>query len=146
MKVEILEKPFDPLEWVKAYQIEQSSLATNFGATSLFVGTMRDFNEGDNVQSMFLEHYPDMTEKSLMQIVQTAKDKWDILDIAIAHRVGHINPGDSIVCVAVWTTHRKEAYEANRMVMEELKSTAPFWKKEQLLDGDRWVEKNTQGF
>ena len=146
MKIELVQAALDPFDWLQSYQIEQSGLRADFGATSIFIGTMRDFNEGGRVESMFLEHYPAMTAKKLTQIAQQAIDKWHILDIAIAHRVGHIHPADTIVCVAVWSTHRRQAYEANRMVMEALKSSAPFWKKEQRIDGPRWVEKNTEGF
>lgn len=146
MKIELFSEPFDPWQWVKAYQDEQAQLHHNFGATTVFIGTMRDFNEGDDVQSMHLEHYPGMTEKSLETIMQDASTEWDLLDICIAHRIGTVYPGDPIVCVAVWSAHRKEAYEANRLIMEKLKSTAPFWKKEQLNEEARWVEKNTKGF
>lgn len=146
MKIEIFSESYDPWQWVKSYQDEQADLQYNFGATSVFIGTMRDFNEGDDVQSMYLEHYPGMTEKSLQKIIQQASENWDLLDICIAHRVGQVFPGEPIVCVAVWSAHRKEAYEANRMVMEHLKSTAPFWKKEQLTHEDRWVDSNTEGF
>ncbi len=147
MKIEIFNQPFNPLEWVQSYQTDQTSLHHNFGATSVFVGTMRDFNEGDDVESMFLEHYPGMTEKSLEAIVLDAFKKWHLLDVAVAHRVGDVFPGDPIVCVAVWSSHRKQAYEANRLIMEQLKSTAPFWKKENLVNNHaRWVEKNTEGF
>lgn len=146
MKVEIFSEPYDPWRWVKSYQDEQADLQHNFGATAVFVGTMRDFNEGDNVQSMFLEHYPGMTENSLEKIMHSAADQWELLDICIAHRVGQVHPGEPIVCVAVWSSHRKEAYEANRMIMEKLKTTAPFWKKEQLSGQDRWVKSNTKGF
>ena len=146
MKVEIFNETYDPWQWVKSYQNEQQDLQHNYGATAVFVGTMRDFNEGDDVRSMTLEHYPGMTEKSLEKIMRSAKQQWDLLDICIAHRVGEVHPGEPIVCVAVWSSHRKEAYEANRMIMEQLKSTAPFWKKEQLDESDRWVETNTKGF
>ncbi|MFK7795516.1 MAG: molybdenum cofactor biosynthesis protein MoaE [Gammaproteobacteria bacterium] len=146
MKVEIFHQSYDPWQWVKAYQEQQEALHHNFGATTVFVGTMRDFNEGDDVQSMFLEHYPGMTEKNLEKIMKQAAEQWDLLDICIAHRVGKVYPGDPIVCVGVWSSHRKQAYEANRMIMEELKSSAPFWKKEQLTHEDRWVETNTKGF
>ena len=144
MQITLFEQAFDPLQWVQDCQ--QSQEAGKFGATSIFIGTMRDFNEGDTVQSMLLEHYPAMTEKHLSKIAQAALRRWDILDVAIAHRVGEIFPTDPIVCVVVWSSHRKEAYEANRMIMEDLKSQAPFWKKEQLAEGSRWVEKNTEGF
>ena len=150
MKVEIFSQPYNPWEWVQLYQKEQAHLQHNFGATSVFLGTMRDFNEGDDVTSMFLEHYPGMTEKSLEEIIKRAMNQWELIDVCIAHRVGDIFPGDPIVCVAVWSSHRKEAYEANRMIMEELKSTAPFWKKENIgqsgKEQGRWVEKNTKGF
>lgn len=146
MKIELFNEPYDPWQWVQAYQSGQSGLHHNFGATNVFVGTMRDFNDGDDVQSMYLEHYPGMTEKSLEEIVQQALKQWDLLDICIAHRIGTVNPGEPIVCVAVWSAHRKEAYEANRMIMEQLKSKAPFWKKEQLDEKSRWVEENTKGF
>lgn len=145
MIVEILENSFDPWKWVKSYQDSEAVLRNDVGATTLFIGTMRDFNEGDEVQSMLLEHYPEMTDKHLAKIANDAMQKWQLLDIAIAHRVGEIFPGDPIVCVAVWSSHRKEAYEANRMIMEDLKSNVPFWKKEQLKNSSRWVESNTKG-
>jgi len=69
------------------------------------------------------------------------------LDTLILHRVGDLEPNDPIVLIAVWSVHRKDAFEASRWLMEELKSRAPFWKKERLMDGgDRWVEKNTAGY
>ncbi len=146
MKVEIFSQPYNPWEWVQSYQDEQAQLEHDFGATLVFVGTMRDFNQGDNVESMFLEHYPGMTEKNLEKIINHAMSEWNLIDVCIAHRVGDVFPGDSIVCVAVWSSHRKQAYEASRMIMETLKSTAPFWKKEKLEQQSRWVEKNTKGF
>ncbi len=145
MKVEIFDKPFDPLHWIGLCR-ESLELKKNYGATTIFIGTMRDFNEGDCVQSMNLEHYPGMTEKHLKDIARSAMRDWDILDICIGHRVGKVFPGDPIVCIGIWSAHRKDAYEANRFVMEDLKSKAPFWKKEQLADSSRWVGKNTDGF
>lgn len=146
MQIDLFEEGFDPWRWVQSYQDQQNHLQNKIGATSVFVGSMRDFNDDEDVQSMFLEHYPGMTEKSLHNIAKNAMAQWDVIDINIAHRVGDILPGDPIVCVIVWSIHRKEAYEANRMIMEELKSKAPFWKKEQRKKGDKWVEKNTKGY
>jgi molybdopterin synthase catalytic subunit len=117
-----------------------------YGAAAVFVGTMRDINEGDAVQSMSLEHYPGMTEKELERIVDEARSRWQLLDELIVHRVGELGPNDPIVLVAVWSAHRKDAFEACRHIMEALKSRAPFWKKEQLDEGYRWVEKNTDGY
>ena len=106
---------------------------------------MRDFNEGDEVRGMFLEHYPGMTERYLEKIAQQAGERWSLSDCLIVHRVGNLLPGDPIVLVAAWSAHRNAAFEASRWLMEELKSKAPFWKKEQLAEGSRWVAKNTQG-
>jgi len=144
MRIELRESPFNPWNEIEDYQ---QSLAINgsYGATATFVGTMRDFNEGDSVKAMTLEHYPGMTEKHLQKITNAAIQKWQLLDALILHRVGEIKPDDSIVLVAVWSAHRAQAFDACRHIMEELKSTAPFWKKEVLEDGSRWVGKNTPG-
>lgn len=148
MKVEIFDKSYDP--WQEAQRYQNKCLEEGkFGAMTLFVGTMRDLNEGDAVTSMTLEHYPTMTQKHLEQIAKDAVGKFDILDVMIMHRVGQVFPSDPIVCVAVWSVHRAAAYDANRFVMEDLKAKAPFWKKE-ILNGkqdanERWVEKNTPG-
>ena len=146
MTVEICQEAFDP--WIKLadYQSQILGHQGKFGATATFVGTMRDFNEGDDVQSMFLEHYSGMTEKQIENIVAEAAKKWDFLDSYIVHRVGDIYPNDPIVLVVVWSEHRADAFECSRFLMEKLKSEAPFWKKEVLREGERWVAKNTLGF
>jgi len=145
MKVGLLTTALDPWKEIVAYQQSTESMHGKYGATASFVGTMRDFNEGDNVVAMTLEHYPKMTERHLKQIVSTAQQRWDILDTLILHRVGALLPNDPIVLVAVWSGHRAAAFDACRYIMEELKSNAPFWKKESLHEGTRWVKKNTEG-
>lgn len=145
MRVELFDTVFDPWQAVKSYQAEKSDLIGKFGATATFVGTMRDFNEGKNVDKMMLEHYPGMTERQLIKIAEIAQQRWNILDTLIIHRVGEIMPNDAIVVVAIWSSHRGSAFDACRFVMEELKSNAPFWKKEQLETEKRWVAKNTDG-
>ncbi len=145
MKIEIRQQPFDPLEEQASYQ--QASLAVGkFGATASFIGSMRDFNDGDEVTGMELEYYPGMTEKHLQMICDEAKSKWAIIDILLLHRVGKISIGEPIVLVSVWTSHRGDAFDACRFIMEDLKSRAPFWKKEDLVDGQRWVDCNTSGY
>lgn len=146
MHVELRTSGFDPWAEVQRYQDTALGGAGKYGATSVFVGTMRDFNEGDTVRAMTLEHYPGMTEKHLRHISEEAARRWDILDSFIIHRIGAVHPNDPIVLVAVWSAHRAAAFEACRYLMEELKSRAPFWKKEELEQGVRWVEKNTQGY
>jgi molybdopterin synthase catalytic subunit len=143
MQVELRGEGFDPWQEIQRYEKNQSPLVGKYGATSVFVGTMRDFNEGDDVSAMTLEHYPAMTQKHLEKISQEAMQQWDILDTLIIHRFGNILPNDPIVLVVVWSAHRAESFSACRYLIEELKTRAPFWKKEFLEDNVRWVTKNT---
>jgi molybdopterin synthase catalytic subunit len=146
-KILIQQHAFKPWQLLADYEQQSMQGKSDYGATATFIGTMRDFNEGDDVTSMFLEHYPVMTEKELDQLVNKANEHWTLLNTLIIHRVGHIYPTDPIVLVAVWSTHRKDAFEASRFLMEQLKSKVPFWKKELLTDGsERWVDKNTKGY
>lgn len=142
MLIEIKDTPFEPYQRLLDYQAE-ADIAGKYGATAVFVGSMREFNQGDNVEAMLLEHYPGMTEKYLQKISEEAASKWDILDSLIVHRVGEMLSNDPIVLVAVWSAHRAAAFDASRYLMEELKSRAPFWKKESLQEDTRWIEKNT---
>jgi len=146
MAVKISNGVFDPWQQLTIYQ-DQQLTSGQYGATATFVGTMRDFNEGDDVRSMTLEHYPGMTEHQLSEIIEETKARWPLQDALIVHRVGEIHPGDPIVLVACWSAHRAAAFDACRHLMEALKSRAPFWKKETLSDlSHRWVEKNTDGY
>ncbi len=144
MQVVLSSRPFDP--WKSLQQFQDTVLQRgSYGATAIFVGTMRDFNAGERIDSLFLEHYPGMTERELDKILLEAHSRWAFLDAMIEHRVGGIEPGEPIVLVAVWSAHRKAAFEACRWIMEALKSRAPFWKKECGPAGERWVERNTPG-
>jgi molybdopterin synthase catalytic subunit len=145
MCVLLKETAFDPYEELRQFQRETFASPGAFGATASFVGTMRDLNEGDAVLGMFLEHYPGMTERHLQKICESAQQRWELQATLVVHRVGEIAPGDPIVLVAVWSAHRAEAFEACRAIMEDLKSAAPFWKKETLREGTRWVGRNTSG-
>jgi len=113
------------------------------GGINIFVGTVRDVHQGDVVAAMELEHYPGMTEKSLQDIVEQAKKRWDVLNATIIHRVGKLYPSDQIVLVAVASAHRGDAYSACEFIMDYLKTAAPFWKKETTPEGSRWVDART---
>ena len=113
---------------------------TDIGAIASFVGLARDMNEGSGVQAMTLEHYPGMTEKALAKLVDEACARWVLLDVTVIHRVGRLLPGDPIVMVAVASSHRGEAFAACEFIMDFLKTQAPFWKKEETPEGDRWVD------
>ena len=115
----------------------------NIGAVAAFVGQVRDLNEGDQVSELVLEHYQGMTEKSLQSIIEQAKQRWDVIDALIVHRVDKLKPLDQIVLVLVASSHRKEAFAACEFMMDYLKTEAPFWKKEQTPAGSRWVEAKT---
>ena len=110
------------------------------GVVAAFVGTVRDRNDGSEVAAMTLEHYPGMTEKSLEEIIEKAKARWDIYDVLIIHRVGPLQIEDQIVLTAVTSAHRGEAFAACEYVMDYLKTLAPFWKKEETPEGARWVD------
>ncbi|SHE22779.1 molybdenum cofactor biosynthesis protein MoaE [methanotrophic endosymbiont of Bathymodiolus puteoserpentis (Logatchev)] len=145
--IKIISEEFDPFAEVQAYQKQQQALSGKYGATNIFIGTMRDFNEGERVKGMTLEHYPGMTEKQLLAVVQEAERQWSILDVLVIHRVGDVFPDDVLVLVVVWSGHRGGAFDASRFIMETLKSKVPFWKKEILADDQsRWVAKNTDGY
>ena len=128
---------FDP--WLELAQIEAGLVKGKHGACASFVGTMRDFNVGDKVHTMSLEHYPEMTQQFLDTICTEAASRWDLIDCLIVHRYGDLNPGEPIVLTAAWSAHRVDAFDACRYLIEELKARAPFWKKETTESGDRWV-------
>lgn len=147
MTIQIRIGAFDPYREIQTYQNARLEHSGAVGATSIFIGTMRDFNDGDAVKGMTLEYYPGMTEKQLEKIVAEAREQWQLIDSLVIHRVGDILPNESIVLVAVWSSHRGDAFDACRYIMEALKSKAPFWKKERLLTEDeRWVASNTHGY
>jgi len=143
MAVRISAMPFDPLQELASAQAGMPEIQGKIGATAIFIGAMRDFNDNDDVQAMTLEHYPGMTERQLEAIIAQTRQQWPIVDALIVHRVGSVLPGDTLVLIAVWSAHRSAAFDACRHILEELKTRAPFWKKEVLTDGERWVEHNT---
>ncbi len=144
MHIELRAGDFDPYAEVAGYQAKLAP--GKYGASAVFVGSLRDFNEGERVTGMYLEHYPGMTEKHLDEICERAREKWRLLDGLVLHRTGDIKIGEAIVVVAIWSAHRGDALDACRFIIEDLKHQAPFWKKEQLPAGGRWVEKNTSGY
>ena len=110
------------------------------GAIASFIGLVRDMNDGDDVSTMTLEHYPSMTEKALEGIVAQARSRWELYDALVVHRVGRLLPLDQIVLVVVSSAHRRDAFSACEFLMDYLKTQAPFWKKEDTTKGARWVD------
>jgi molybdopterin synthase catalytic subunit len=139
VKVLLVEKAFDPWEEITHHLSERPALAGKFGATAVFVGTLRDFNGGSAVQAMTLEHYAPMTQKYLERVAEEASARWPIKDVLVIHRYGELRPNEPIVCVAVWAAHRDATFTACRYIIDELKTRAPFWKQELTAQGRRWV-------
>ena len=110
------------------------------GAVCSFIGTVRDRNDGLNVSSMELEHYPGMTEKAIEAMIDEAMVRFDIFGARVVHRIGVLQPLDQVVLVVVTSAHRGTSFQACEFLMDYLKTQAPFWKKEQTPQGARWVD------
>jgi molybdopterin synthase catalytic subunit len=136
MPVRIQEQDFDVSRELAALRAGNPRI----GAIASFIGVVRDLNDASQVSTLTLEHYPGMTEKALSKIVDDAKNRWQIDDALVIHRVGKLEPRDQIVLVAVTSAHRGESFAACQFIMDYLKTRAPFWKKERTPDGERWVE------
>jgi molybdopterin synthase catalytic subunit len=132
IKIEILEDDFDA-----GAEIRKVS-ALGGGAVASFVGQVRG---DDRLAALELEHYPAMTKKALRKIANIATQKWDLHAIVIVHRVGRLAVGEQIVLACASSDHRQAAIEACSYIMDQLKTVAPFWKKEIMQDGsESWVE------
>ena len=136
MSVRVQTAAFSSSELLESLQQRDATAGAALG----FVGLVRDFNQSGQVTALLLEHYPGMTEKVLAQIEQEARERWPLLAVEIVHRFGRLAPSEPIVFVGVSSAHRDAAFQSAAYIMDQLKTRAPFWKKE--LDGDdgRWVE------
>ncbi len=110
------------------------------GGISTFLGLVRNENDGEGVNSLFLEHYPEMTEKQITSIINEAQSRWNVISATVIHRVGQLSPGDQIVFVGVASAHRGDAFDACEYIIDYLKTRATFWKREDTPDGERWLE------
>lgn len=113
---------------------------TGIGGVASFIGLVRDMADGSDVSAMTLEHYPGMTERQLEAIEREARQRWSLAATRIVHRYGRLEPGDRIVLVACASSHRAAALEACAFLIDWLKTKAPFWKREDTPEGERWVE------
>lgn len=117
---------------------------TKIGAIVSFTGLVREYNDGSEVQSLTLEHYPGMTEKELQSIEDKARARWDLTESLIIHRYGKMDLGEPIVLVITASEHRMDAFEAAAFLMDWLKTKAPFWKLEENSEGDEnWVDEKS---
>lgn len=115
--------------------------AQGCGAVVSFVGKVRGQDHAAPLSHLLLTHLPEATEHEIARIIDTAAMRWPIDYVRVIHRVGRLDVGAQIVLVLTASRHRDAAYQANRFVMDYLKTDAPFWKKECFADGrEAWVE------
>ncbi len=114
------------------------------GAIVTFTGLVREIYDSEasptKIDTLFLEHYPGMTEKCLQEIVEQAQQQWPLLAVRVVHRVGELMPGEQIVLVGTASAHRQAAFDAAQFIMDYLKSNAPFWKRQRVGEDSHWVE------
>jgi molybdopterin synthase catalytic subunit len=136
MTVRITDRPFDPSTETAAL----SHGRTDIGAVVAFSGICRDSEDGGKIASLTLEHYPGMAEAEIARHIAEAEGRWPLMGVRVVHRVGRIEPGETIVFVACASKHRHAAFEAAEFLMDFLKTRAPFWKKVEQVSGVAWVE------
>jgi len=163
MSVRVQHEDFDAAVEIARLRANNAKI----GAVACFIGVVRDLNDdaeagsakrsasdaarpppaeapdelgAAGLSSLTLEHYPGMTEKSLAEIAEQAKARWNLFDVLVIHRVGTLAPTDQIVLVVTTSSHRGDAFAACQFVMDYLKTDAPFWKKESTHAGMRWVD------
>jgi molybdopterin synthase catalytic subunit len=113
---------------------------TDIGAVVSFSGICRGSERGDAIAALTLEHYPGMAEAEIKRHVDEAISRWPLNGVTVIHRVGRITPGENIVLVLTASEHRQAAFAAAEFLMDYLKTSAPFWKREESAEGTSWVE------
>lgn len=137
--VEITENPIEHAAVTDSVRSDQA------GAVCVFLGTVREMTGDRRTSSLDYEAYPEMAQKKLEDLETEARRRWPVLQIAIVHRVGHLELGEVSVAVAVSTPHRGQSFEACRWLIDTLKEIVPIWKKEVWADGtEEWVHPEMQ--
>jgi molybdopterin synthase catalytic subunit len=113
---------------------------TDIGAVVSFSGICRADEDSSKIAALTLEHYPGMAEDEIRRHVDEAISRWPLNGVTVIHRVGRFMPGQNIVLVLSASQHRRAAFEAAEFLMDYLKTSAPFWKKEESATGTGWVE------
>ena len=122
------------------HALTESVRSTQSGAVVLFLGTVREMTEGRRTVTLEYEGYPQMAEAKLAELESQVRSRWPIDQVAIIHRLGHLELGDISVAIAVSCPHRKQAFEAGQFLIDELKVSVPIWKREIWDDGTtEWV-------
>ncbi|QDT46767.1 Molybdopterin synthase catalytic subunit [Symmachiella dynata] len=120
--------------------LTESVRSDQAGAVVLFLGTVREMTAGRQTAALDYDAYPEMALAKLAELETEARDRWPIIEVAMIHRIGHLELGEVSVAVAVSTPHRPDAFEAARHLIDRLKEIVPIWKKENFTDGTtEWV-------
>ncbi|MEL6372534.1 MAG: molybdopterin synthase catalytic subunit MoaE [Pseudomonadota bacterium] len=137
MTVRVQNEDFDVNAEIDALR----GLSDEIGAIVTFTGTVRGRANGESLSAMTLEHYPGMTERELARVEAMALERWPLQGTTIIHRIGELEPGANIVLVVTASRHRQAAFDAAAFLMDYLKTSATFWKKEAAADGSgSWVD------
>ena len=134
MKVILQQELFDPGQLINTFHYDLK----NVGAVVNFIGIVRN-NEELNLTKLHIEHYPEMTRRSLEEIQLITTKRWNLIDCLIIHRYGDLQINEPIMMIITAAGHRNDAFSAADFLMDYLKSRAPFWKKEFTIDGSKWV-------
>jgi len=132
--VEISPDPLDPTPFLQHVRQDES------GAVVLFLGVVRNNNLGRRVLYLEYDAYPEMAERKLREVAEDARARWPITDVAIAHRTGRLEIGETSLLVAVSSPHRHDAFAACHHIVNRIKEVVPIWKKEVWEGGETWIE------
>lgn len=142
IRIRIVADPMDPFRVLA--DASAAIRSVQCGACASFIGNVRRDDGAVPLHSLYLEHYPGMTEREIEGVCDEVQARWNTQHIEVWHRIGQLHPGDPIVVVGVWSEHRASAFDACRSVISFLKERAPIWKREQFDKNYQWVTKNTR--
>ena len=134
--IRIQQADFEPAQEIAALTRGR----TDIGAVVTFSGICRGSENGAPIAALTLEHYPGMAEAEIARHADEALARWPLQGLTVIHRFGRIAPGENIVLVVTASAHRQAAFEAAEFLMDYLKTSAPFWKREESADGTSWIE------
>lgn len=132
--IQLTDQPLDRAALVQA--VSHPSV----GGIVVFEGVVRDHARGKHVRYLEYEIYEEMARAQIRTIVEEARQRYGVERVAVAHRSGHLEVGETSVIIVVATAHRGEAFDACRYIIDTLKTSVPIWKKEVATDGEEWVE------
>jgi molybdopterin synthase catalytic subunit len=133
-------------EQIDVTRVLQAAQCRDAGAVVMFLGTTRARTGTRQTASLDYECYREMAEKSLAKLEEDARQRWELLEVCVVHRVGRVTPGEASVVIAVSSPHRDAAFAAGRWLIDTLKQVVPIWKRENWADGTcEWQHPGSDG-